>query len=96
MYFSEVRYAAAAGVLEGHWITAAPGPLDVITARLAPGCRSFNKEGHQEENNLSVCITLPVCQRISAVKRTAVLFMSVDNERMKYRWTRKMMAKIVS
>lgn len=60
MNFSEVCYAAAAaaataatGALEGHWITAAPRPLDVITARLAPGCRSYNKEGHREEKNLS-------------------------------------------
>lgn len=57
MNFSEVCYSAAAaaatGALEGHRMTAAPRPLDVIRARLAPGCRSYNKEGHREEKNLS-------------------------------------------
>lgn len=59
MYFSEVR-CATVWVLEGHWITAAPRPLDVIRARLSPSWRSFNKEGHQEENNLSLYITMSV------------------------------------
>lgn len=49
-------HCAAAWEVEGHWITAAPRPFHVIRANLAPDWRSFNKEGHQVENNLSLCI----------------------------------------
>lgn len=55
MSLSEVR-CAAAWELEGHWITATPRPFRVIIANFAPDWRSFNKEGHQVENNLAVCI----------------------------------------